>query len=529
MINTLKNLFLIQNTYRSNGVLFYLRKFPIVGKFIPYSWHKSPSWKTIFAILNVQYEIIMVFVYKLLYLFLIFSLATFIGELEFVNIEQSQIILNLIFFGTLAGGIANCFVIEPKKEINYALIHLRMDAKKVVFSSLTQFLLSSFVGFSIIYFLLPFTNELGVISIVSLLVILICCKLVGGAVKIYARTKRSKLKLLSYSYIESALGILVFAIGVGISLVNLSVNTIFLAVIAILYLILAILAIKYISKFPNFLKLYKDMFSMMDDIKTNKPNSKRISRTAAEKYIEVSKEYDSKKTGYAFLNELFIKRHRKLLSKTTINIILIEICLVIMAIIASLIFTDFSKLINESVVNLLPITTYFLYFFNCGERTVRVLFTNCDSKMLTFRFYKKPRAILEMFTLRLKTLVLMDWGQNLPIALGLPVLLYITGGTQNPFEYVVLFMSIMSLSMFFCIHNLVIYYVFQPFNKDLEVKNPIYTVIKAVTYFVCFFAMQSNPPAFIFGVSVTIFSILYVIISIPIAYKVAPNTFKIKE
>lgn len=54
------------------------------------------------------------------------------------------------------------------------------------------------------------------------------------------------------------------------------------------------------------------------------------------------------------------------------------------------------------------------------------------------------------------------------IALGLPMLLYMTGGTDELFNYAVLFVSIIAMSVFFSVHNMVLYYLLQPYNTNLE-------------------------------------------------------------
>ena len=67
-------------------------------------------------------------------------------------------------------------------------------------------------------------------------------------------------------------------------------------------------------------------------------------------------------------------------------------------------------------------------------------------------------------------------------------------GTENPLNYVVLFVSILCMSLFFSIHYLTIYYLLQPYNAGTEMKSGMYQVILFVTYLVCFFLMQVRLP-----------------------------------
>ena len=70
---------------------------------------------------------------------------------------------------------------------------------------------------------------------------------------------------------------------------------------------------------------------------------------------------------------------------------------------------------------------------------------NCDHSMLTYRFYRQPEAILQLFRQRLRTLVAINLLPAMLIALGLPLVLYLSGGTDNPLNYLMLFLALISL------------------------------------------------------------------------------------
>ncbi len=528
MIKTLFPLLKIQNTYRANGILYYLKKLPLVGRAIPYSLYKSPAWKIVIAILNTIFEIGKLFFGSVLYLFIIFSISSAFATFDFVSLPSKDVLLNLLLWATIGGGLVNCFILEPKKELNYAIMFMRMDAKNAALTSLAAFLVQVFISFLPMFIFFPPLRSLGLLNIISLFVILISGKLVGASIKLFIRSKRENYRLMKYSYAEMAVGLLLFLIGALFCLVGFSFSGIFIAIVAAAVFIASIFCLRYITNFKHYLSLYKYMFTSYDIVWQNSNNTKAISRDVAEKYIEAGGNVNFKKRGYALLSDLFVKRHRKLLWRTTRSFVFAELALVLIICLVCRFVPAVSSAINPYLFGLIPLFSYILYFTNCGERTVKIFFTNCDCEMLSFRFYRKPAAILDMFTQRLRTLVLMDWVQSLPIALGMPTILYASGGTQNPREYIILFFSIMALSTFFSVHNLVIYYLFQPFNRELELKNPIYTIIKTVTYLLCFLAMQTRPPALVFGVATSIFSLLYIVVSLPIAYKIAPNTFRLK-
>ena len=121
---------------------------------------------------------------------------------------------------------------------------------------------------------------------------------------------------------------------------------------------------------------------------------------------------------------------------------------------------------------------------------------------------------------------------NLPpaviIGAGLALILFMSGGTDNPLNYGILFVSIVGMSVFFSVHYLTIYYLLQPYTIDAEVRSSMYRVIMGVTYFVCYMGIQVHLPTFWFGIVCIVFSVLYFIVSMILVYRFAPETFRIR-
>ena len=114
------------------------------------------------------------------------------------------------------------------------------------------------------------------------------------------------------------------------------------------------------------------------------------------------------------------------------------------------------------------------------------------------------------------------------IGIGLALLLFLSGGTDNVLNYVVLIVSIISMSIFFCVHYLVMYYLLQPYNVNTEIKSSTYKAVQAITYFACYYMIQIQLPTLSFGIAMIVFCIAYCLISLILAYKYAPKTFKLR-
>ena len=111
---------------------------------------------------------------------------------------------------------------------------------------------------------------------------------------------------------------------------------------------------------------------------------------------------------------------------------------------------------------------------------------------------------------------------------GLALILFASGGTDNPLNYVVLIVSVLCMSLFFSIHYLTVYYLLQPYNAGTELKSGTYRIIMSATYLVCFALMRLRMPIMIFGLMTIVFCVLYSIAASVLVYRFAPKTFRIR-
>ena len=190
-------------------------------------------------------------------------------------------------------------------------------------------------------------------------------------------------------------------------------------------------------------------------------------------------------------------------------------------------YSNYNKSIAELLHYKLAIFIMIMFFINRGAIITQAMFFNCDHAMLRYNFYREPKIILELFKKRLLTVIKVNLLPALVIAIGNIILLLISRNTYTPITLITTFLFILSLSVFFSVHYLVIYYLLQPFNKNMEVKKASYSFVTLGTYLLCYFLaglVMTSEILSIFGV---LFVVLYVIISLLLVYKIAPRTFKL--
>ena len=148
--------------------------------------------------------------------------------------------------------------------------------------------------------------------------------------------------------------------------------------------------------------------------------------------------------------------------------------------------------------------------------------------MLNYRFYRNSKAVLSMFMVRLKSLVCLNLVPAAVICVGTGVTYCITCPRFLFLELALVIISIMCMSLFFSIHTLVLYYLCQPFTKDMVVKSPSYGTINYFTYLIPYILSQQTIKLTIFAPAIIGFTILYMGLAALLIYKKAPKTFRLR-
>ena len=522
MVKTFITSFKLKNAYRVNTIIYSIKQLPLIKRILPNSLYKSNGLKIFANIISILIEIGSIFIGKLLYILLmIFSV------LQLYKTNSTDTFLHIFTFLTICGGLLNTFIFNPTKDKYYAIILMNIDAKKYTLSNYYYQLLKVIVGF------LPFTLLFGsmiqlpmwISLILPIYVVMI--KLTIGTYCLYKfeKTRKASNENLPSKIVWTAVAIFVI-ISYGLPALNITINQGIFLVAFIISLILGIYSLIKINSFTDYKKMYKQILTETN-INVAK-NQTEILKETSLKQIELDKNYTSNKTGFAYFHDLFVKRHKKILTEAVKKQTVVILLIIAVIAIAIYINNDFKEKINGILLTYLPYFVFIMYLLNRGTTVTQAMFMNCDHSMLTYRIYRTPKVILGIFKERLKTLIKINLLPSMVIALGLPLLLYISGGTANMLDYAVLFISIIAMSIFFSVHYLVMYYLLQPYNVNTEMKSSTYRVVQTLTYFVCYYMIQLKLPTMPFGIAMSAFCIAYCIISLFLVYKYAPKTFKLR-
>lgn len=522
MLKTLRLSFSLKNTYRVNGILHSLKQIPLLGRLLPAALYQVRGLKIFANVLSILWELVSVFLFKFIYFL---TMVCGLGIL-YRNAPSQLSFLHILLFLTLIGSYMNTSLFDPTRDKYYAMILMRMNARSYTLVNYGYALLKTVAGF------LPFTILFGLDRGVPLwlcLMIPFCVagvKLTVAAYSLrdyekngYVRNENKLQKfawlltgaLLALAYIPPAVGVVL----------PLEVS----AALWLVWIPAGIISLRRVVTFRYYREINQELLSQM---LTQMDTVKKAAKTASEKAISADASITSRKKGFEYLNELFIKRHRKILWKSTTRIANICAFLCCGVLLLMLLLPETKADINQMVMTWLPYFAFIMYMINRGTSFTQALFMNCDHSLLTYSFYKQPGFVLKLFQIRLREIMKINAVPALVIGVGLSLILYVSGGTDNPLNYVVLLVSVLAMSLFFSIHYLTIYYLLQPYTAGTEMKSGTYRIVMILTYAACYAMMNLRLPILVFGAACIAFCVLYSIVACILVYKFAPKTFRLR-
>ena len=522
MVRTFFLSFRLKNTYRVNSIIYSIKQLPLIKKILPDTLYQNHGLKIFGNVISALIEVGTTFIGKLLYLWLM--IYSFISMYP---TNSSETFLHLFFFLTLCGGLLNTYLFNPTRDKYYAMFLMNMDAREYTLSNYYYAMLKVFIGF------LPFTILFGILThipiwlsiLLPLFVVMVKTMINYFSLIDFKKTRKAKNENVPFKIVWILIVILL-ALAYLVPFTKIVMPTWLFVVLFMISLGLGSYCFFKIHRFTEYRMMYKQLFANSG---MEKKTAEQINKETALKQIELDRDLTSSKDGFPYFHELFVKRHRKILTIAVKKQALVLLLLSVAIFIGVLVNKDIKSTTNGILLMWLPYFVFIMYMLNRGTTITQAMFMNCDHAMLTYRIYRNPNVILGLFRERLKTLISINLLPATIIGASLAFLLFLTGGTTNALNYVVLFVSIIAMSIFFSVHYLVMYYLLQPYNVNTEMKSSTYSIVQGVTYFACYYMMQLKLPTFYFGLVITLFCVVYSLLSLWIAYRMAPKTFKLRN
>ena len=329
MLKTFIISFKLQNTYRTNSIIYSIKQLPIIRKILPNSLYENKGLKIFANIISILWEIINIFIGKILYI-----AAMIFMPLSWYETNQADTFIHLFTFLTFAGGVLNTYMLNPTKDKYYAIILMNINARKYGLSNYYYQLLKLVIGF------LPFTILFGSIISVPLwaqillpfFVLAVKLSVMNFCIYRFKKTKKVQNENLPTKFVWSFVGVCLL-LAYGLPFMGITINIIIFLCIFLIAILLGIYSLVKIHNFKDYRKMYKQVLTESNVYMQEKTNGTQAMKDNSLKQIELDAKYTSNKTGFAYFHDLFVKRHRKILTravkKQSIVIILIFIAIII--------------------------------------------------------------------------------------------------------------------------------------------------------------------------------------------------------
>ena len=525
------------NLHRTvNGFFYYLRKLPLVGQSIPESIFKSYSFKSaLFLFLHI-FSIPSRFLVKGLWLALNFYFASFWinllsgGEFNFWNVLPGTWLLGfslwLVFVGYAFrfGKGFDPFIAKSKREFmrNFGLsqssfLQSQLFIEPIItsLSYLPALLIFSSLSGNWLY--LP----LGLLTIPA-------GSFTGQALNRWFFNRRILSGRNSWqSWVILGTGLAAIA---SLILFRNHLSPIFLLPVLACQVLLIWFGYRYLKQQTNHLDYFyycMDQSLQMDKNFFELTKGNEYTRQGLQMQDKLSTEKGkdlSHLSGMTYLNALLFDRYKKVLYKKVRNWVL-SLVVILVALEALRYYLGPFELTDAILLRFLPFSFMIMYIASSGKVVVQMVFVNCDISMLHYPFYREAKTIIAGFNYRFWQICKL----NLIFACSLFLTIMVLGRFAFSMETILLTaLLLISLTALFSFHDLFIYYILQPFTKDMEVINPVYKFLSGALYWVAYLNIKLDLGSHLYVLLISLAMIAYVSIGYWILLKKAPQTFRLK-
>lgn len=525
------------NLHRTvNGFFYYLRKLPLVGQSIPESIFKSYSFKSaLFLFLHI-FSIPSRFLVKGLWLALNFYFASFWinllsgGEFNFWNVLPGTWLLGfslwLVFVGYAFrfGKGFEPFIAKSEREFmrNFGL-------SQSSFLQSQLFVEPIITSLSYLPALLIFSSLSGNWLYLPLGLLTIPTGVFTGQALNRALFNRGILARRNSWQSWVILGTGLAAIASLIFFRN-HLSPIFLLPILACQVLLIWFGYRYLKQQTNHLDyLYycMDQSLQMDKKIFEMTKGNEYTRQGLQMQDKLSTEKGkdlSHLSGMTYLNALLFDRYKKVLYKKVRNWVL-SLVVILVALEALRYYLGPFELTDAILLRFLPFSFMIMYIASSGKVVAQMVFVNCDISMLHYPFYREAKTIIAGFNYRFWQICKL----NLIFACSLFLTIMVLGRFAFSMETILLTaLLLISLTALFSFHDLFIYYILQPFTKDMDVSNPLYKFLSWALYWVAYLNSKLDLGSHLYILLISLAMIAYVSIGYWILLKKAPQTFRLK-
>ena len=557
-----------------NGMVFALKKTPVIGKLIPDKLYSTKFLKVIYWVFHIIVEVFKLFIGKIFGLGSIYLVSFFLTD-AYLEYEKASGISGknlyacfaLLFFMVyaLCGIMINIPYFKCTAEKEYLVFMLRMNARKLD-NTLFIYDLAKLVAGYLIAGIIALVCGGPVWLWLGIPVLAVFIKLFGTGLQAqrfrnrHKHQKPMKDSSVSFVFRICAVFIVVPFILVLIANGNYLPLPVMLAAAGV-FILLGIWGFTVLKKFDSGLHRR----ALNDNIVRNEVSMyKSPDNTRSFKKLKAKGTVKGNKKGFEYLNALFIRRHGSMLMVKPI-IFTVIVLFIMGLLIFEFIYGYYQRFGSENCLNMVGNNLLNLLLFRHYEdallpfdiksadsffrwlvqyhmlamiipvsiadnsfKSTQAMYINCDNSLMTFSFFKQREKIIKLFDIRLKQLIKIHLAPAVACGLASNLILFYTGGQDYPFQYLLNILICVLMSVTASVLWLSLYYLFQPFTTSVNVKSGVYNAVRIITCLVLSILVWVPVNTWILAALLLVFTVLFAFIMRKLVYKHAPRTWRAK-
>lgn len=486
MSRALRQIVMMRATIMTNTFLYYLKRLWLIGKLVPDRVYGNPDFKIVLAVLFTIVGQVVSLTCKVLYVLVMVVLPTWM--MKRVHVDAFDYMVQILFFlSCLMGPLQDSVVFQVTKEKFTCIRYMKMDAQKAVKAVLCY----RYIPFAL-YFLIAVVGGawfLGgsVWNGICLWLVIVMFRAAGEAFQVWYFDRTGIIFSRRYGWVWIVIGLsLVCAYSCWAVDPFVRAAWLFHPICLVLICGMGIVSIWY----------------LMAGIK--------------------------KLHGYAYFNALFFLRHERQIKRPMYyRLAVVGICF-LGGVTLRIFSPEAAYLAGINLPEFLPLLVFIMYMMTVADKACKVMFYNCDKSMLRFGFYRNPKTLLSMFRIRLIQVAKYNVMIGAAICAAVVAFRMVCGIWEFDGNMALFCLAVLVLSVFFTVHHLFLYYVFQPYSEEMNVKNPFFWAFNMVIYAVCFFCYEIQTGGVFFTMGVLAVTTAYIIVALMLVYRFAPKMFRVK-
>lgn len=535
MLRTLNTLHAIRISITANLFIYYIQKLPLLGKLVRDSFYGNLDFKKIVTVIALLFTQLWGVMLRFMYLGILIYLPVIGigGELpEEDRLKQFVHIFTVISF--VVAAVSSASVLEPKREKYVAVKLMRLSPTRYIQASLGY----RYITFMV--YLLPAMLVFGTLlgaSIIeaALLTILITLWRILAEYAHLKLFEKTGVVLIKQTALVWSVILLGYAAAYLPLLLGKALSTeSFLLSLPVCIVISAggLFAAIQLARYSGY-RAVVDAATKRDDPLLNLGRmmteaQKKSVKSKDSDYTVSLNEQDKLKTkeGYVYLNALFFLRHRSLTSSPINKRLVIIGAFGVVGVIIVILFRGQLEDQKWGLEKIFPFLILIMHFMSIGENMCKAMFYNCDLSLLRYSFYRS--AAYEHFLIRLRRMISLNLGIAAVLGVSLTAITAAAGGEWLSTEMLMLWVCVISLSVFFTVHHLFMYYILQPYSTELNMKNPLYFIVNMVVSFASGISIILRVPAVSLTVVIFAVTLIYLAVALVLVRKYGVRTFRVK-